>query len=60
MLYISVGAAGFTAGGVVAGSAAATAQGYFYGACTTGVFSALQSAGELKTFILYLYRMCGL
>lgn len=37
---------GFTTGGVAATSAAAAAQGYVYGAWTTGVFSALQSAGE--------------
>ncbi|XP_057296489.1 interferon alpha-inducible protein 27-like protein 2B isoform X2 [Hydractinia symbiolongicarpus] len=38
-----LGAVGFTAGGVAAGSIAAAAQSTFYGAATTGVFSVLQS-----------------
>merc|ERR1712189_68675 len=36
---------GFSSSGVVAGTAAASAQSYVYGAFTTGVFSAAQSAG---------------
>jgi len=36
---------GFTATGVAAGSVAAAAQSFFYGAFTTGVFSACQSMG---------------
>lgn len=40
-------AAGFGGAGVIGGSAAATAQSYIYGAWTGGVFSTLQSAGEL-------------
>ena len=36
---------GFTAGGVAAGSVAASIQSVFYGAYTGGVFSVLQSAG---------------
>ncbi|KAJ3545438.1 hypothetical protein NMY22_g2442 [Coprinellus aureogranulatus] len=42
---LALGAVGFSSGGVVAGSLAAGAQSYFYGAWTTGVFSALQAAG---------------
>ena len=38
-------AVGFTAGGVAAGSVAASIQSVFYGASTGGVFSVLQSAG---------------
>ena len=38
-------AAGFTAGGVAAGSIAARVQSVVYGGATCGVFSALQSAG---------------
>ncbi|XP_022800209.1 uncharacterized protein LOC111338068 isoform X3 [Stylophora pistillata] len=40
-----LGAAGFTAGGVAAGSIAAAAQSAIYGGFTGGVFSLLQSAG---------------
>ncbi|KAJ3500707.1 hypothetical protein NMY22_g19170 [Coprinellus aureogranulatus] len=40
-----LGAVGFSSTGVVAGSLAAGAQSYLYGAWTTGVFSALQAAG---------------
>ena len=42
---LALGAAGFTAGGVAAGSFAASIQSVFYGASTGGVFSVLQSAG---------------
>ncbi|KAF9447232.1 hypothetical protein P691DRAFT_776280 [Macrolepiota fuliginosa MF-IS2] len=38
---------GFTTNGVAAGSIAAAAQSFFYGGATTGLFSALQSAGAL-------------
>ncbi|KIM47323.1 hypothetical protein M413DRAFT_440764 [Hebeloma cylindrosporum] len=38
-------AAGFTAGGVAAGSLAASIQSAFYGGATTGLFSLLQSVG---------------
>merc|ERR1711937_298478 len=44
-LPLALPALGFTATGVAAGSAAAAAQSFFYGAFTTGVFSACQSMG---------------
>ncbi|KAH6880902.1 hypothetical protein BKA70DRAFT_1343169 [Coprinopsis sp. MPI-PUGE-AT-0042] len=41
----ALGAVGFTAGGVAAGSLAAAVQSAVWGATTGGVFSALQAAG---------------
>ena len=46
-LPILLPAAGFSVAGVAAGSVAAGAQSFFYGAATTGVFSACQSMGVL-------------
>jgi len=40
-----LGAVGFTGTGVAGSSLAATAQSYFYGAWTCGVFSSLTSIG---------------
>ena len=42
---VVLGVAGFTTGGVAAGSVAAAAQSAIYGGFTGGVFSLLQSAG---------------
>ena len=42
---LALGAAGFTAGGVAAGSLAAAVQSAIYGGATTGAFAAAQSAG---------------
>jgi hypothetical protein len=43
---------GFTSAGVVGSSIAVSAQSYFYGANTCGVFSVLQSAGTGKAMTL--------
>ena len=45
-----IAAAGFTTAGVAAGSLAAGTQAAVYGGATAGVFSALQSAGEIFNF----------
>ena len=42
---LALGAVGFTAGGVAAGSAAAAIQSAIYGGATTGAFATAQSAG---------------
>ena len=48
---LAIPAVGFGVGGVVAGSAAAAAQSFFYGAATTGIFSACQAAGATLAWV---------
>ncbi len=48
---LTIPLAGFGAGGIAAGSIAATAQSMFYGGAAAGVFSFLQSAGATMAWV---------
>lgn len=52
-----IAAVGFTSAGVAGGSIAAGAQSIFYGGLTTGVFSALQSAGKNQTSMFIVFSV---
>ena len=50
LFRMMTGAAGFTTGGIGAGSVAAGIQSAVYGGATAGVFSAAQSAGMRRYY----------